>query len=72
MHAVKVANYYSISLYNVIYKLVSTVIIVPGRQIFDYVFIAYELMYFLKRKNSGKHGYMSIKLDMDKSYDRVE
>lgn len=44
----------------------------PRRQITNNVLIVYELIYFLRLKNRGKHDFMSIKLNMSKSYDRVE
>lgn len=40
---------------------------VLGRQIFDNVLIAYELIHFLRHKQIGKRGYMSINLDMSKA-----
>ncbi|KAL0406255.1 UNVERIFIED_CONTAM: putative mitochondrial protein, partial [Sesamum latifolium] len=45
---------------------------VPGRFITDNVLVAYELNHFLKLKTKGKHGFMSLKLDVSKVYDRVE
>lgn len=41
------------------------------RQITDNIFIAYEILHFLKRKNKGKQGFMLLKLDTSKAYDKV-
>ncbi|KAL8106853.1 hypothetical protein AgCh_023591 [Apium graveolens] len=45
---------------------------IPGRLISDKVMISYEVMHYLNRKRFGKEGFMALKLDMSKSYDRIE
>ncbi|KAL0444553.1 UNVERIFIED_CONTAM: hypothetical protein Slati_2178000 [Sesamum latifolium] len=45
---------------------------VPGHLIIDNVLIAYKLNHFLKHKTKGKNGFISLKLDVSKAYDRVE
>ncbi|KAF5458308.1 hypothetical protein F2P56_022343 [Juglans regia] len=45
---------------------------VPRRLITDNVLVAYELIHYLRHKTTEKQGYMSLKLDMSKTYDCVE
>lgn len=53
-----------------IYETLSAFI--PGRFITDNIMVSYEVMHFMKRKTQGKTGWMALKLDMSKGYDRVE
>lgn len=45
---------------------------ISGRLITDNVMISYEVMHYLKRKKRGKDGFMALKLDMSKAFDRIE
>ncbi|KAK2444879.1 hypothetical protein QL285_015869 [Trifolium repens] len=44
----------------------------PGRLITENTLIAYEAFHYLKQTKNRKHGYVGIKLDMAKAYDRIE
>lgn len=45
---------------------------VAGRSITENVFVALEIIYYLKCKTRGKKGEATLKIDISKSYDRVE
>ena len=45
---------------------------VPGRMITNNVLLAYEITHMMHRKKGGRDGYVAVKLDMSKAYDRVE
>ncbi|KAL9660516.1 hypothetical protein QQ045_025331 [Rhodiola kirilowii] len=45
---------------------------IQGRLITDNILVAHEVSHFIKGRTSQKSGYLSLKLDLSKAYDRVE
>jgi hypothetical protein len=45
---------------------------IPGRLISDNILAAYETLHTMQTRLRGKKGYMAVKVDMSKAYDRVE
>ena len=45
---------------------------IADRLIFDNILIAFESLHYMKTNCIGKKGFMAMKLDMSKAYDRVE
>ena len=42
------------------------------KAILDNILVAFESLHHMKTKKRGKEGFMAMKLDMSKAYDRVE
>jgi hypothetical protein len=45
---------------------------IPGRLISDNILAAYETLHTMHSRMSGKKGFMVVKIDMSKAYDRME
>ena len=86
----QVIKFRPISLCNVIYKLISKVLVnrlkslLPSivsenqsafqarRVITDNILMAFETLHYMKTQQNGSTGFMALKLDISKAYDRVE
>ena len=42
------------------------------KAILDNILVAFEILHHMKTKKTGKTGFMAMKLDMSKAYDKVE
>ncbi|KAL4367528.1 hypothetical protein GQ457_05G015900 [Hibiscus cannabinus] len=45
---------------------------VPGRQILDNILVAHELFHYMQSSRNGPNKGATLKLDIEKAYDRVE
>jgi len=45
---------------------------IPGRLTLDNILAAYETLHFMQTRQWGKTGFVAVKLDMSKAYNRVE
>lgn len=45
---------------------------VPSRSIFDNIIVGHECLHTIKSRSKGKKGWLTLKLDMSKAYDRME
>ncbi|KAL9687816.1 hypothetical protein QQ045_032223 [Rhodiola kirilowii] len=45
---------------------------IQGRLITDNILVAHEISHFIQGRSKQKSGYLSLKLDLSKAYDRVE
>ena len=45
---------------------------IKGQLITNNILAAFETLHYIKNHNSGNSGYMALKLDISKAYDRVE
>ena len=84
-----IGNYRPISLCNIVYKIITKIIIarigpmldelvspvqsafVSGRKGVNNAIIVQEIIHTISKKK-GKVGYMAIKVDLEKAYDKLE
>ncbi|KAL0445987.1 UNVERIFIED_CONTAM: hypothetical protein Slati_1726600 [Sesamum latifolium] len=52
------------------YRITVSVCFVSGRLISDNIFLAFKLNHFLNSKTRGEQGWMALKLDVSKAYDK--
>lgn len=45
---------------------------VPGRLITDNILLSSEVFHYMRHNHAKKRGFMALKLDMSKAYDRIE
>lgn len=65
-----IANRLKPILSSIIFKFKSSFI--PSRLISVNIIVAYEALHTMKIRQKGRQGYMAIKIDISKTYDRVE
>jgi hypothetical protein len=45
---------------------------IPGRLISDNIMVAFEALHTINSRIKGNEGFMALKLNMSKAYDRIE